>query len=164
MTVSFFFSDYDPNYDIYFNHPEGLNYAWVPFPNQVTNVSTMSVSLWVRFAEAGSQGTYFTMFIGWVCSKMCTLASFSDHYSSLRTGLLLYSGVHASLISVKGREPIQNVCLLFISQNISWYINRHEEFCFFSNRGYLAKEDVDSSKKLINFSGWIWICSASQPV
>lgn len=61
-----FFSEYDRNYDMFFNHPQGNGFAWIPFPIQVRSADFISVSLWVRYSRNGGTGVYLTQFVGYV--------------------------------------------------------------------------------------------------
>ncbi|XP_052765018.1 uncharacterized protein LOC128206514 isoform X2 [Mya arenaria] len=56
--------DFDPNYDLYFNHPLGKGFAWIPYFVQVPDVNAMSITAWVRYARDGGTGIFLTMFIG----------------------------------------------------------------------------------------------------
>ncbi|KAL4239882.1 Calcium ion binding [Mactra antiquata] len=54
----------DSNYDLYFNHPQGYGFAWVPFSVEVENTARVSVTAWVRYAADGGSGVYMTQFLG----------------------------------------------------------------------------------------------------
>ncbi|XP_053380894.1 uncharacterized protein LOC123563563, partial [Mercenaria mercenaria] len=54
----------DVNYDLYFNHPQGRGYAWIPYPIEVVKGNFISVSLWVRYSMNDGTGVYMTQFVG----------------------------------------------------------------------------------------------------
>lgn len=56
--------EFDRNYDLHFNHPQGYGFAWIPYPISVESPNYLSLSLWVRYAQKGATGVYLTQFMG----------------------------------------------------------------------------------------------------
>ncbi|KAK3579233.1 hypothetical protein CHS0354_033303 [Potamilus streckersoni] len=84
----------DPNYDLYFYMPSKNGLATIPYPIPIGNTTGMAVSLWVRYAVPGDDGSFFAFWSGETTKSAVPVLGLNDN------SLLLFQDNITTYISI----------------------------------------------------------------